>query len=225
MIDNGRPAVWERLFGQALSIIGQTQVTLGFDVSWTFGGGTALMLQIDHRDSFDIDIFIDDPQVLPFLNARTQGHKLDIWPDDYQTDGVRALKLVFAGLGEIDFICASQLTKAPATSRCVLGNTIDLETPAEIISKKIVYRGASLQPRDMFDIACVARCLGDRYVHDALAPFRENAMRALAVAKTMDAGFAKSVMQNLVHRPAFQNMPDDAQNITIELLQSVCSSN
>jgi len=29
--------------------------------SWTFGGGTALMLQIDHRESFDVDIFLDDP--------------------------------------------------------------------------------------------------------------------------------------------------------------------
>lgn len=31
------------------------------------------MLQIDHRESDDIDIFLDDPQVLPFLNPETQG--------------------------------------------------------------------------------------------------------------------------------------------------------
>ncbi len=31
---------------------------------WTLGGGTALMLQIDHRESQDIDIFLSDPQLL-----------------------------------------------------------------------------------------------------------------------------------------------------------------
>lgn len=39
---------------------------------WSFGGGTALMLQIAHRESHDIDLFIDDPQILPFLNPETQ---------------------------------------------------------------------------------------------------------------------------------------------------------
>lgn len=29
---------------------------------WTFGGGTAMMLQIDHRISQDVDIFLPDPQ-------------------------------------------------------------------------------------------------------------------------------------------------------------------
>ena len=33
---------------------------------WTLGGGTAMMLQIDHRESHDIDIFFPDPQLLPF---------------------------------------------------------------------------------------------------------------------------------------------------------------
>jgi hypothetical protein len=28
------------------------------------GGGTAMMMQIDHRSSRDIDIFVSDPQLL-----------------------------------------------------------------------------------------------------------------------------------------------------------------
>ena len=39
------------------------------------------MLQIDHRESFDVDIFIDDPQALPYLNPQTQGIALDITLD------------------------------------------------------------------------------------------------------------------------------------------------
>ncbi|WP_457663786.1 hypothetical protein [Sinorhizobium medicae] len=31
------------------------------------------MLQIDHRESFDVDIFLDDPQLLPYLNPKKQG--------------------------------------------------------------------------------------------------------------------------------------------------------
>ncbi|HWU64856.1 MAG TPA: nucleotidyl transferase AbiEii/AbiGii toxin family protein, partial [Ensifer sp.] len=119
---------------------------MGFDIAWSFGGGTALMLQIDHRDSFDIDVFIDDPQLLPFLNTITQGHELDVWPDDYRTDGTKTLKLVFTGLGEIDFICAAELTETPSFMRPLFEEMVRLETPAEIISKKVYYRGASLQP-------------------------------------------------------------------------------
>lgn len=188
-----------------------------------FGGGTALMLQIDHRDSFDIDIFVDDPQLLPFLNPKTQGYMLNTAPDDYQTDGIRALKLVFAGLGEIDFICAAQLTEKPTSLRSVLGVSVPVETPAEIIAKKIVYRGAALQPRDMFDIACVAKSLGREYVKETLKPFRPEATAALAVAKAMDPNFAKAVMQKLLRRPAFGQMPEEAQQMTRELLEAVCS--
>jgi hypothetical protein len=220
-----RPAAWDRLFLQTLSIIRQVQLKLGIDVDWSFGGGTALMLQIDHRDSFDIDIFIDDPQILPFLNARTQGHKLDIWPDDYQTDGTKVLKLVFTGLGEIDFICAAALTETPAISRPLFGETVRLETPAEIIAKKIFYRGLSLQPRDMFDVACVAKTLGDQYLRDALRPFANKAAGALAVAKAMNPSFATTVMQQLRYRPAFSEIPGNAQALTIRLLESVCGPN
>jgi len=37
---------------------------------WTFGGGTAMMLQIDHRESHDVDFFLRDPQLLPFLDPQ-----------------------------------------------------------------------------------------------------------------------------------------------------------
>jgi nucleotidyltransferase AbiEii toxin of type IV toxin-antitoxin system len=37
---------------------------------WTFGGGTAMMLQIDHRESYDIDIFLSDPQLLSLSRSQ-----------------------------------------------------------------------------------------------------------------------------------------------------------
>ncbi len=95
---------WESLFDQSVSIINQANSSFTLLDSWTFGGGTALMLQISHRESFDIDIFIDDPQVLPYLNPTTQGYTLQVNPDEYVSDGTHALKIVFAGIGEIDYI-------------------------------------------------------------------------------------------------------------------------
>ncbi|TNM62330.1 nucleotidyl transferase AbiEii/AbiGii toxin family protein [Aliirhizobium smilacinae] len=56
---------WESLFDQSVSIIDQVNSSFKLLDSWTFGGGTALMRQISHRESFDVDIVIDDPHVLP----------------------------------------------------------------------------------------------------------------------------------------------------------------
>lgn len=213
---------WERLFDQSVSIIDQANSSYTLLDSWTFGGGTALMLQISHRESFDIDIFIDDPQVLPYLNPTTQGYTLQVNPDEYVSDGTHALKLVFAGIGEIDYICAPSLTDDPTSRVTVRGIEVDLETPGEIIAKKVHYRGASLQPRDLFDIACIAKALGDGYVVEALAPFKNKAAAALAVAERMNAGLASTVMGKLQYREGYADISKTAQAKTISLLKAVC---
>jgi hypothetical protein len=104
-MSNARPTQWPQLFDYAVAIIENAQAkTWPFD--WSFGGGTALMLQIDHRESHDVDIFLDDPQILPFLNPQIQGYSLSQLPDTYDSDGARSIKLSYDGLGEIDFICS-----------------------------------------------------------------------------------------------------------------------
>src|SRR3546814_12126929 len=76
------------------------------------------MLQIDHRESHDIDLFLDDPQILPFLNPETQGIKLDHAPDSYQA-GTDMLKLAYHDLGEIDFICCDSIIPDPTRAHDV----------------------------------------------------------------------------------------------------------
>ena len=96
------PSRWPELFEQAMAIVDQANAN-GIAMSdWTFGGGTALMLQIGHRDSHDIDLFVSDAQYLPFLNPETQGFELGLVPSGYETDGTRALKIVFDGVGEVE---------------------------------------------------------------------------------------------------------------------------
>lgn len=72
---------------------------------WTFGGGTAMMLQIGHRESRDVDIFLSDPQLLPFLDPQKRDFDFEIQPSDHIGDGTGFLKLAFE-FGEIDFIIA-----------------------------------------------------------------------------------------------------------------------
>lgn len=73
-----------------IELLAQLRERTGMRPAWSFGGGTALMLQINHRESHDIDVFIDDPQVLAYLNPETQEYPLSRLPDSYETDGTRA---------------------------------------------------------------------------------------------------------------------------------------
>lgn len=218
------PSQWPILFDLAIDIIDQASKVSGASPEWTFGGGTALMLQIDHRESFDIDLFLDDPQFLPFLNPETQGHSLSRMPDGYQTDGFGSLKLAYEGVGEIDFICCGVITECPVKQEWIRGNEVRLETPAEIIAKKICYRGSLLQPRDMFDLAATAEKLGDEYARAALAQCgTEACQKALSVSERMDPKLASSVIAQLMYREHNEHLVTTAQQRTIDLLRKAAS--
>lgn len=58
-------------------------------------------------------------------------------------------------MGEVDFIAAPPLTTSVSEVRVIQGRTVALDTPAEIVAKKLHYRAASFQPRDVFDLAAV----------------------------------------------------------------------
>ncbi|MDQ1902079.1 nucleotidyl transferase AbiEii/AbiGii toxin family protein [Paracoccus sp. WLY502] len=188
---------------------------------WTFGGGTALMLQIGHRDSHDIDLFVSDAQYLPFLNPETQGFKLSLVPSGYETDGTRALKIVFDGVGEVDFICCPTVTDHPFEQAIVNGREVNRETPAEILGKKIVYRGATLQPRDMFDIAATAVVLGEDALVASLKPLAGPSGVALKVARGMNPDLARTVMSRLMARSGYQDLHLTAQDVACRVLQRV----
>jgi hypothetical protein len=91
----GRPSEWPVLFEIAVQILRHAETQIGFTPSWSFGGGTALMLQIDHRESDDIDLFLNDPQLLPYLNPETQDIQLERLPDSYSVEGAAVLKLAY----------------------------------------------------------------------------------------------------------------------------------
>lgn len=185
---------------------------------WTFGGGTALMLQINHRESYDVDLFVDDPQVLSFLNPQTQGYTLSLSPSAYSPNGSASLRIEFDGVGEVDFICCPWITSTPTMQRKIAGRVIEVETVAEIIAKKIIYRGGSIQPRDLFDIAAARACGFDNEIVEALRAHATETRTALRATKALDPNLAESVISGLMIRPAFERLIESARLSAIELL-------
>ena len=215
------PSRWSELFDVAVSIIDQANKDTIVVDRWTLGGGTALMLQINHRESHDIDIFVDDPQLLPYLNPETQEFTLSLQPSSYVTDGTQSLKVVFDNVGEIDVICCGWLTDEFSTEKEINGRPILLETPGEIIAKKVFYRGWNLQPRDMFDIAAVRKSHGDLYLIEALSELHREAEIALGVTKGINPDLAQGVLSGLTIREGFTDLIETAQASTIELLSKI----
>jgi hypothetical protein len=181
--------------------------------------------QIDHRESHDIDLFLGDPQILPFLNPETQEIELERRPDSYQTDGTRVLKLAYQDFGEIDFICAASITEDPTTGQKVRGNLVQVERPSEIIAKKVHYRGSSFQPRDMFDLAAVIECRGMDYAVDALRQCGiESCKRALEAIEKAKPDFAASIMNQLMVKDEMRHLIARAQGMGREVLERTLSS-
>lgn len=123
---------------------------LSGDMVWTLGGGTALAVQLNHRVSFDVDIFLTHSAALIEI---FRNPKIDQITDKKEFPG-NYLKLI-RDEGEIDFIQALNVTDDFYQVWDFNGTSIYLETPAETLAKKIRYRGSNFTYRDIFDFAAV----------------------------------------------------------------------
>ena len=144
---------WKILLQEALKIIDDLEVRGGIAKPfWTFGGGTVLMLRYGHRLSKDIDIFVPDPQYLRFVTPRLSDVAAKVAQDYVEAAGY--VKLIRSE-GEIDFVAAQNLTRQPYEVWSLLGRTVNVETSAEIIAKKLWHRGDAATARDLFDLSLV----------------------------------------------------------------------
>lgn len=141
---------WKSLLEKAFWLM-ETIKSDGYTLPrWSLGGGTVLMFYYAHRKSKDIDIFVPDPQFLGYVNPRLGGRAEEVTAD--YKDGTEFVKL-FLAEGEIDFVASSTLTENPFEEHEVLGRKVLLETPIEIVAKKLWYRGDRATPRDLLDLA------------------------------------------------------------------------
>lgn len=164
------------------------------------------MLQIDHRDSHDVDLFITDPQLLGSLDPAKQGFVLSMEPSAYDGDGIGHLKLSFEDVGEIDFIVGQRQTEPGYKLKDVLGVPTKLETPAEIIAKKIVYRGSRIQPRDIFDIAATLQVVGEEALTSALQQHSSEARSTIEALDRLQPKFVERVISGLAIRDGFDDL-------------------
>ena len=151
----GARSEWGRLLDLAIPVLEHVfgRADPGRRPDWTMGGGTALMLHIGHRVSHDIDVFVPGVALKAFTpNANPAARRISErfqWPGHY-------LKYERPE-GEIDFLSAPLQTEPGFQWRRLRDHDVAIETPEEIIVKKIRYRSASFTPRDAFDLAAVGR--------------------------------------------------------------------
>jgi Nucleotidyl transferase AbiEii toxin, Type IV TA system len=214
-----RSSDWARLFRIARSLIKQVNSNERIIEHWTLGGGTAIMLQIDHRDSHDVDLFLNDAQLLPFLDPKNHDFAFEVEPSDYAGDGTGSIKMSFDGIGEIDFIVRQALTDAPTIEREIEGERTLVETIPEIITKKIVNRGASIKPRDIFDVAAAAERHADAIIA-ALHRYPDAVNVTLGKLNELNPEFVNRAIQALMIRDSFREMSHSAIERAKEILKS-----
>jgi hypothetical protein len=211
---------WARLFRIACDLIRQVNSEQRIIDYWTFGGGTAMMLQIGHRESHDVDFFLNDPQLLSFLDPAKHDFQFETQPADYNGDGTGFLKMSFADIGEIDFIVGGAMTSSPTKQELVEGEAILLETIPEIITKKIHHRGASIKARDIFDIAAGGEQYADSIIKE-LKAYRDDVSAALAATDRLKPDFVNSTIAQLAIRDEYAAVAKTALERTKEILRAV----
>ena len=124
---------WKDLEKRAANIVSDAEASAkGGRLSPLLGGGTRLMLELSHRISRDIDLFIRDPQWIGLMSPRLNDKVGDL-VQGYEEDAT-FLKLKFSE-GEIDFIVRMSLTGLlPESSEKSL---FLLEPVEEVLAKKL----------------------------------------------------------------------------------------
>lgn len=210
---------WTSLFRTACRLIAEVNAEHPIIDDWSFGGGTAMMIQIDHRDSRDVDIFLPDAQLLAYLDPGKRDFTFGQPLLSYGGDGTRFLKLSFDA-GEIDFIAGNFLTEQPTRSVEVEGTRTCLETIPEIIAKKIVYRGRSIKPRDIFDIAAAAET-DDGALRSALKAHRGAVEATIVCLDRLNPSFVEAAIADLMIREQFRRVARTALARASAFLRSV----
>ena len=138
----------ELLLEKAIKILEYANID---NSQWSMGGGTILMLNYHHRLSKDVDIFVSNTQYFNGLSPKLN----DVAEDaDFYQEGERFISLSYPE-GKIDFVKAFQVSDYLPTLKHVFNQNIFVDDDIEIVTKKVFFRGASLHPRDLYDLATV----------------------------------------------------------------------
>jgi hypothetical protein len=208
--DLTRPGPWAALFESALTLTDHLATVIDRPV-WTFGGGTVLMLRLNHRHSRDIDLFVPDPQYLGHVTPR-----LSDVAENLTTEYVEAadyVKLLMPN-GEIDIVVGTPLTDRPWEVVEYRGRRILVETNAEILAKKMYHRGNQAKARDLFDLCAVADL--DPAAIEQAAPFFAKHGDAFIARLKANAGYVEEEfahIQRIAYKRPFEECLTLAESI------------
>jgi hypothetical protein len=186
------------------------------ELTWSLGGGTALAISLNHRISYDIDIFFQDASALKLLSPN-KNEKIRALSDNWQQPG-NYLKIERPE-GDIDFLIARTFSASPHFSHNFKGKQVLVETPAEIIAKKIHYRGSQFSVRDIFDLAAVSELVPNALpsiaseIHDAL-------LRTYDRIKLLRERYNQTINDAVFPSDPGKNFMERGVDIAIETLES-----
>ncbi|CAG2138492.1 hypothetical protein LMG19282_01504 [Cupriavidus campinensis] len=214
--------VWQVLFPRAVRLVGEIAEHGGVaDPFFTFGGGTVLMLRYNHRLSKDIDFFVPDPQSLGYVTPRLSDVADEICNSQY-TEAAGYVKLQMEE-GEIDFVASPNLLPADTAYESweLFGKPVRVETAAEIVAKKMHYRGNVATPRDLFDLALVVDRAKDELVHAENFMFRHIDAFVTHVSAPSEQFLRQfDSIEALDYRPSF----DEASTVALSYLAGLSRS-
>ena len=207
-----RPSKWKRLLELVLPALDE----LPAELTWSLGGGTALSISLNHRISYDIDIFFQDTSALKFLSPN-KNMKIRALSDDWQQTG-NYLKIERPE-GDIDFLIARTFSASPHFRHDFKGKEIFVETPAEIIAKKIHYRGSQFSVRDIFEIAAVSEFAPD-VLSSVSSEIREALPRTVDRIKLLRKRYDQTVHDAVFPSGLGVTFMDRGVDIAIKALES-----
>ncbi len=185
-------------------------------LSWTLGGGTGLAISLNHRISYDIDLFFPDFASLKFMYPN-KNRKIRALSDDWQQPG-NYLKIIRPE-GNIDCLVTRSFVANPSFSYDFNGRYIPVETPAEIIAKKIHYRGSQFTLRDLFDIAATSK-LDPAALSSAALEIRDALPRALDRAKLLRKRYDQTIHNAVIPTESGKRFMARGADIAIKALES-----
>lgn len=204
-------ARWLNLFRQAMAVIDAGTADAG-PFEWTIGGGTMLWLRFRHRESRDIDIFLSDPQRLGVLSPRlnSQTEIMVNEQDGKYIEQSSFLKLAFSE-GDIDFVVAPHLTTPYAEAGEIDRRSVLIETPREILAKKLLYRADDFTARDLFDLAFLIEASEAKaLIASDRRTYLPRVQIAIARVRLLGDALRRSfeAIQALDYRPTFEHCVD-----------------
>jgi hypothetical protein len=215
-VDLTQPGPWAVLFESALVLTDHLGAVIR-DPVWTFGGGTVLMLRLNHRHSRDIDLFVPDPQYLGYVTPR-----LSDAAERLTTQYVEAAEYVklLMPTGEIDIVVGESLTPQPWEVVGHGGRRIRVETNAEILAKKMHHRGNRAKARDLFDLCAVADL--DPAAIEQAAPFFVRHGTAFVAQLKANAGYIEEEFEQ-IQRIGYQRPFDECLVLAETIIDSAMS--